>query len=110
MQLPHERHRQRVLEPLVGGLHLPPDLGRQRHGTVDRHQPGDTVGMGLCHPTGDEAAGRVPDQGRAADPDTIQEGHDIGGEVVDGVAAARVLGVAVAALVQGVGVVARAAA
>jgi hypothetical protein len=24
-----------------------------------RHQPGDTVGMGLCHPTGDEAAGRV---------------------------------------------------
>jgi hypothetical protein len=107
MQLPHKRHRQRILERLHGRLHLPPHLGGQRHGTVDEHQPGDTVGMGLCHPTGDKAAGRMPDQGRALDLDGVQKDHDIGGEVVDAIAAGRALRVAVAALVQGVGVVAR---
>jgi len=48
----------------------------------------------------------VADQGGPPDPDGIQEGHHVAGEVLDGVAAVRPLGVAVAALVQRVDVVA----
>jgi hypothetical protein len=48
----------------------------------------------------------VADQAGAFDPDGVQEGHHVDGEVIDGVAAVRPLGVAVAALVQRVGVVA----
>jgi hypothetical protein len=47
----------------------------------------------------------VADQGGALRPDDVQEGRHVGGEVLDGVAAGRALGVAVAALVQRVGVV-----
>jgi hypothetical protein len=48
----------------------------------------------------------VADQGGALGPDGVQEGHQVGGEVLDGVAAVGPLGVAVAALVDGVGAVA----
>jgi hypothetical protein len=46
------------------------------------------------------------DQGGLLDPGGVQERYGVGGEVVDGVAAVRTLRVAVAALVQSVGVVA----
>jgi hypothetical protein len=48
----------------------------------------------------------VADQGRPLKADGVQEGHGVGGEVVDAIAAGRALGVAVAALVHGEGVVA----
>jgi hypothetical protein len=48
----------------------------------------------------------VADQGGLLDPGGVQERYGVGGEVVDGVAAVRTLRVAVAALVQSVGVVA----
>ena len=62
--------------------------------------------MDLGHPPSDEAPRGVADQGRALDPDGVQEGLDVGGEVVDGVTAVGALGVAVATLVQGKGAVA----
>jgi hypothetical protein len=61
----------------------------------------------FCHSPGDKAAPRMADQAGTLDPDGIQEGHHVGGEVLNAVTAGRPLGVAVAALVHGEGVVAR---
>jgi hypothetical protein len=49
----------------------------------------------------------MADQSGAFGPDGVQEGHHVGGEILHGVAAVRPLGVAMAALVHGEGVVAR---
>jgi hypothetical protein len=75
----------------------------QRQGSADQHQPDDPFRVGHRHPPGGEAAPRVTDQGGALNSGGVQEGHSVGGEIVDGVAAAGSFGVAVAALVQGKG-------
>jgi hypothetical protein len=107
LQLPRELHRHRVLQAAHRRLQRQLLLVvAQRSRRADQHQPGDTLGVDLSHAPGDKAAPRVTDQGGPPDPDGVQEGHHVVGEVLHRVAAGRPLGVPVAALVQRVGVVA----
>ena len=104
LELADKAGRHRVGQGPHGRLQPRRHLGGQRPsrgGAQD--QPGDPGGVGHRHPPGGKAAPRVPDQGDALDGDGVQEGHGVGGEVLDPVAAGRALGVAVATLVQGGG-------
>ena len=95
--------RPRIARPPGG----PPPPARAATQPGSRSAPaGRPAQGGSPPPAGRQAAPRVPDQGDALDPDGVQERHHVGGEVVDPVAAGRALGVAVATLVGGVGVVA----
>jgi hypothetical protein len=107
LELADEIRRHRVGQGSHGRLQSHRHLGGQRPGRgAAQHQPGDPLGVGHRHPPGGEGTPRVADQGDALDADGVQERHGVGGEVVDPVAAGRALGVAVATLVEGVGVVA----
>jgi hypothetical protein len=105
LELAGELGRHRVLQGVHGRLELARLLLERGHRRADQHQPVHPLGVGLDHPPGGEAAFRVADHGCLVDPDGVQEGHDIGDQVGDLVAAVGALGVAVAALVEGVGVV-----
>lgn len=107
LQLPREHRRHRVLQGSHRGLQrqLLLVVAQPSRG-AEQYQPGDALRVGLGHAPGDKAARRVADQGGALGPDGVQEGHHVGGEVLDGVAAVGAFGVAVAPLVHGIGVVA----
>jgi hypothetical protein len=102
LQLPYKPRRHRVLQGSYCRLELQDRLVvAQRSRGAEQHQAGDALRAEFCHAPGGEAAPRVADQAGALGPDGVQEGHHVGGEVLDAVAAGWPLGVAVAALVHG---------